>query len=55
MLSQTNKITYEIAAFKNIRLQNHIKMPRLSREVRNQAIGMIRAGMTMRDVAWILN
>ena len=30
-------------------------MPRLSQEVRNQAIGMIRAGMTMRDVARLLN
>ena len=55
MLSQTNKITYEIAAFKNIRLSNYIKMPRLSQEVRNQAIGMIRAGTTMRDVARLSN
>ena len=30
-------------------------MPRLSQEVRNQAIWMIIATMTMRDVAQILN
>ena len=30
-------------------------MPRLSQEARNQAIGMIRAGMTMRAVAGLFN
>ena len=30
-------------------------MPRLSRDVKNQAIGMIAAGLTMNDVAGRLN
>ena len=54
MLYQTIKITVEIVYFKS-KLLSNIKMPRLSQEVRNQAIGMIRAGMTIRGVARILN
>ena len=30
-------------------------MPRLSQDIRNQALGMIRAGMTVRGVAGQLN